>query len=75
MRLLRLIFTIAYLSLLFEYNQSQPLLEGAPEILNDGVRTITGFMQGLLQLKSNVLGMLLGKREKGMLSFFHSSPM
>ena len=56
---------IVYLLLLFKPAQSQPLLDLTPDVVQDGVEIITGFMKSFIQFKSNFLGTLLGKRING----------
>ena len=65
MKYLSFTLLIVYLSLLFKPAQSQPLLDLTPDVVQDGVEIITGFMKSFIQFKSNLLGTLLGKRKNG----------
>ena len=65
MKYFSLTFLIVYLLFLFKPAQSQPLLDLAPNVVQDGVEIITGFMKSFIQFKSNFLGTLLGKRING----------
>lgn len=61
----RLFLLIAYLLVLFEPNRSQPFYDLTPSIVKDGVGVISGFIKGLLQVKSNILENLLRKQRDG----------
>ena len=65
MKYLSFTLLIVYLLFLFKPTQSQPLLDLAPDVVQDGVEIITGFMKSFIQFKSNFLGTLLGKRING----------
>ena len=65
MKYLSFTLLIVYLLFLFKPAQSQPLLDLAPDVVQDGVEIIKGFMKSFIQFKSNFLGALLGKRING----------